>query len=363
MAEVQLKTAVNTRAPLSTRLPKKDTSAVPTSGSLHRTVETTYDASYFGHPVRAALADGRSTAPSLHIGRQTLLEAAADEDDPESLVRKPCQTYRVTAHPPSQWETTSRAASRNVQPVQQNDFFASARIIERHDDDRRGGLVGRSQRTMDIRTKRAEDASLHPAEPVYAKIEPLGRPAAIAIEKYGAKGNLLDLVECTHLKPPTEQQIGYDSAPVTRLPGMDLSQDFTTQHKALSNMGTSRDLFRATPKYVEDKTVGYGGHIPAADRNIAAIHHGDDPRRLFSKSNMTLAEHGGGADTAITGRSTATWRRRGRHAPPPKVLDPRSEEEISKTYEGRALLCPLRETLERERKLNIRDDAQSKNYF
>ncbi|CAJ1011552.1 hypothetical protein Q4I28_006865 [Leishmania naiffi] len=352
MSEAPSKTAVNRRSSLASRLPKKRDEAPSTCGSLHRTVETTYDAAYAARP-----AGVLNNADSAHAA----MEGVRAADGTAQANRG--QPYILHHHPTSAWESTSHAATRNLQAEQTLDFFASARKIEREDDDRRGGLVGCTQRSLDIRTKRAEDARLRPPAPVFRSIEARATPPAVAQEKFGVKSNYIDLVECTHLKPETEEQIGYDDAPLMRLPGETLSQDLKVQSKAITQMGTSHELFRGTPKYLADTSVSYMGHVPIADRNVSCIHHGDDARRLFAKSTMTMAVHGRGVDIAVIGSNLVTRHRGGKNAKAPRALPPKTPDIINRTVEGRMLQQTLYGTLERERQMNIRDDAQGHRYF
>ncbi|KAG5494189.1 hypothetical protein GH5_02180 [Leishmania sp. Ghana 2012 LV757] len=352
MSEVVCKTAVNRRASLASRLPKKREVEPTASASLHRKVETTYDTAYVAHPA-GAFANTRGAHVPTGSAR------AADGDASECRG----QTYTLHHHPTSAWESTSHAAARNVHPERQRDFYASARKIEREDDDRRGGLVGRMQRSLDIRTKRSEDASLRPPTPTFRPVEMRSMQPAVAREIFGVKSSYLDLVECTQLKPETEEQIGYDDAPLKRLPGETLSQDLKVQSKVITQMGTSNELFRGTPKYLADTSVSYMGHVPMADHNVSGILHGDDARRLFAKSTMTMAEHGGGTDIAVIGSNIVTRHRGGKNAKAIRALQPKTINSINQTVEGRMLQQTLYGTLQRERQMNIRDDAQAHNYF
>ncbi|TPP53861.1 hypothetical protein CGC21_38560 [Leishmania donovani] len=352
MMEVRSKTAVNTRASLASRLPKMHEEAPATSASLHRKIETTYDAAYAARP-----ASRLTNAHSAHAATECAVAA-----DGAALASGE-QTYILHHHPTSAWESASHAAARNLQAERPLDFYASARKIEREDDDRRGGLVGRMQRSLDIRTKRAEDARLRPPSPTYHPIEPRSMPAAMAQEKFGVKSNYLDIVECTQLRPETEEQIAYDTAPLTRLPGETLSQELKVQSKVITQMGTSNELFRGTPKHLADTSVSYMGHVPVAQHNVSCIHHGDDTRRLFAKSTMTMSEHGGGIDIAVIGSNLVTRHRGGKNARAPRALEPKTTDAINQTVEGRMLQQTLYGTLERERRMNIRDDMQGHRYF
>jgi hypothetical protein len=374
MADVQYKTAVNTRASLASRMPKKKTEAVHVSASLHQKAETTYDTTYTAAPAGRAAATLRDTQHGTEgsergspMGAETdaaltaSVVATTGDRQQEADQRR---GYRVLCYPSAEWESASHAASRNVQPEQQLDFYATARKIEQVDDNNRSGLVGSMQRSMDIRTKRAEDATLRPATPSYPNMQPRTLPPIVAEERYGVKRNYLDLVECTQLKPRTEEQIGFSDAPLARLPGETLSQDLKVQSKIITTMGISHELFRGTAKYLNDTPVGYAGHIPMSDRNVAAIHHGNDAQRLFAKSHMTLAEHGGGVELPPSvGSRVWARRRKGNNTQAVKALPPKSTEAIKQTAEGRMQQMSLYGTLDRERQMNVRNDARSQNYF
>ncbi|GET91749.1 hypothetical protein, conserved [Leishmania tarentolae] len=352
MSDVLCKTAVNTRASLASRLPKKREEVPTASASLHRKIETTYDTAYVSHPARCfTKVHGADGATECHLAADGTALASGE------------QTYTLHRHPTSAWESTSHAATRNVQAQCPLDFYASARKIEREDDDQRGGLVGRMQRSLDIRTKRAEDARLRPPTPTYNPIDPRSIPSAMSEEKFGARSNYLDIVECTQLKPETEEQIGYDSAPLSRLPCGTLSQDLKVQSKVITQMGTSNELFCGTPKYLADTSVTYMGYVPIAKHNVPCINHGNDIRRLFAKSTMTMSEHGGGVDIAVIGSSLVTRHRGGKNARAPRALEPKTPDVINQTVEGRMLQQTLYGTLERERQINIREDAQGHRYF
>lgn len=364
MTDVQYKTAVNTRASLASRLPKKKAEAVPTNASLHQKAETTYDTAFAGASAgqdsQGLTEDCSRSSPADGVASSAVGSGADTQQQDEAQRRG----YKVLHYSSSEWESASHAASRNVQPVQQLDFYSTARKVEQADDDARGGLVGSVQRTLDIRTKRAEDAALRPAAPFYLNTRPRVAPSIAAEERHGAKHNYLDLVDCTQLKPQTEEQISYTDAPLTRLPGETLSQDLKVQSKIISEMGTSREFFRGTPKFLSDTPVGYAGHVPMTDRNVAFIHHGDDAQRLFAKSYMTLAEHGGGVAPPPCGSAVLSLPRRGgSNRPAPKTLPPKSTEAINQTAEGRMQQMALYGTLERERQMNVRNDAQNQNYF
>lgn len=363
MSLVSQKTAVNARASLASRLPKRREEAPAPSYALHRTVETTYDDAYTAPPAHASspARGGQAAAQGGRNADGARVAAKADGSGRGQGVGG--QTYVLDHHPSSAWESTSHAAAENIQVVRPHDFYASARKIEREDDDRRGGLVGRLQRTLDIRTKRAEDASLRPPSPTYEPMEVRQMPPALAQERYGATSNYLDLVECTQLKPNTEEQISYDVAPLARLPDKSLSQELRVQSKAITHMSTSNELFRGTPKYLPDTAVSYVGHVPMAPCNVARINHGEDARRRFAKATMTMAEHGSGVDVAVIGANLAARHRGGKKARAPPPLQPKTAECINQTVEGRMLRQTFKGTLERERSMNLRDDAQGKNFF
>ncbi|KPI86874.1 hypothetical protein ABL78_4064 [Leptomonas seymouri] len=371
MAEVQCKTAVNTRASLASRLPKKRVEAVHASASLHQKAETTYDVSYTASPTQefSSVASGtQNRESSCNRSLQTDADATValgscagrQQQEEEEEQRR---GYKVISYPSSEWESVSHAASRHLQPERQLDFYATARKIEQLDDDNRGGLVGSVQRSLEIRTKRAEDATLRPAAPSYSYVPRRSIPSIVAEERLGAKHNYLELVECTQLKPKTEEQIGFSDAPLQRLPGETLSQELKVQSKVITEMGTSHELFRGTAKYLKDTPVGYTGHVPMTDRSLATIHHGEDLQRRFAKAHITLAEHGGHVELPSSGTCIKARRCNGNKRPAPKALPPKSTESINRTVEGRMQQMSLYGTLERERQMNVRDDAQSQNYF
>ncbi|EPY29134.1 hypothetical protein STCU_02423 [Strigomonas culicis] len=127
-------------------------------------------------------------------------------------------------------------------------------------------------------------------------------------------------------------------------------------------MGTSKQLFSGTAKILEGRPVGYDGHVPHHPKNLAHVHD-DDERRQYAKAFMTLAVHGGGVDASIAAKSLKARRHGGATAPAAKSLKPKSDQTISCTTEGRMLQVPFKQTVEGEQKMNVRDDAQGKNYF
>lgn len=373
--EVIIKTA--SRVPLASRLPRKKVVNTPFPNALHNAQETIYDISYTG-------AQGDNCSASKRFGRSQLTDSARGSttdggtggavesggDDGRCAVQttgiksegrdKRFPNRVISAFPTAHWESEAHAATRVVQPEQQLDFYSNVRKIEQVDDNLRGGPVTGTQRSVEIRTKRGFDSSMQPQNHVYCSAEPVEMPLVAAQEKRLVRRNYLDLVECTHLDPDTEEQIGFDKYPVNRLPGLDLSQEYPVQSKVITKMGTSHELFRGYSKYVDDKTIGYAGHIPMSDRALEAIHGGVDARREFAKSYMTLAVHGGGVDA-----SSAIRRRHpgGRYARAPQMLKPKNDETICKTTEGYMLQRTYQQTLERERAMNIRDDKRGKSYF
>lgn len=359
-AEVTLKTFVNTRAPLHTRLPKSKeqstTAPVAKCGISLSTYTTDFTASRVGN--EHLVAAGQTTR-TCAVGDEP--EHAVAAEDTHAATRHDAPLSVVT--PSTGWESEAHASTRGVQPDHCLDFYSTARRIEQRDDDRRGGLVGRVQRAVDIQTKRSCDPVMQPPVPVFTESVRTHLPLIAAQERQLVKKNYLDLVDCTHPDPPTEEQIGFDRPPEERLPGADLSQDFAVQSCVISHMATSRELFRGSAKYVDDKPVGYAGHIPTAECNLTARCGEPDARRVYAKSFMTLAVHGGGVDTAVTATNIRARHRAGKNARPATILKPRSPQVISQTTEGRMLLQPFNETVERERQMNIRDDAQAKHYF
>ncbi|KEG05377.1 hypothetical protein DQ04_22731000, partial [Trypanosoma grayi] len=186
---VALKTAVNTRAPLSERLPqpKRTDTIVPATSALHRSICTTYDAAYGSVPACTDPSDGNYYLTLLRSQRLAATGAGATAAEaPEGaavptagdsvvggtqrqlqqeqhqfhLKRSKLMEAVSTRHLPHDWVTEQQASSCEVRPVAQCDFHSTARKIEREDDDRRGGLVGNTQRTVDIMRKRAHNPQL-----------------------------------------------------------------------------------------------------------------------------------------------------------------------------------------------------------
>lgn len=408
-SNITLKTYVNTRAPLADRVPKRkaaDHDAVKNI-SLHHSKETTYDIDYNPYDIELlGGGTGRFTARDFSEGgrphsgslRRTKLHEVAIPSANNSqgdniaypnggmgggagnggsggdssgdglagangsgadAAQKYLSAYKTTSHPSSMWESEAHAATRNVQPDQRLDFYSNVRKIEAKDDEARGGLVGSIQRSMDIAHKRATDPSMKMPTPQYERAEVAEYPIVAAHEKRIVKRNYLDLVECTYLDPDTEQQIGYNAEPQTRLPGLDLSQEHSVQSKAITHMGTSEELFRGYPKFVDDKPVTYAGHVPSHPRNLAARMEGIDCRKEYPKCIMTLAIHGGGVDSSVSGNSVRGRMRRGRNAPALQMLKPKTDASLRMTQEGDMLLQPFQNTTEKERQINKRCNMKS----
>lgn len=372
-----LKCGVNTRASLASRLPKNKEPAPYSRISLHRSEETTYDIDYTPPGIVKQTGTDAST-----IGEQENYQIGAKSDggsamsngdgaDQNSLAQgagtsqnqQIIGAYKTSIFPSSLWESEAHAATRSILPEQQLDFFSNVRKIEAKDDEMRGGLVGRVQRSVDIAQKRATDPSMQMKPPQYAKFNTTEFPLVAAHERQILKKNYLDLVECVHLDPDTEQQIGYNAQPETRLPGLDLSQSHEVQSKAITRMATSEDLFRKTPKFFDDKLVLYGGHVPYHPRNIDAMHGNPDFVREWSKSYMTLATHGGGVDSSVVSSNAKASLRSGKHAPPAQMLKPKSDVSIRLTTEGNLLQQTLHDTTDREKKMNFRNDKMGHLYF
>lgn len=405
--DITLKTLVNTRASLASRVPKKkkEEPSAFSQISLHHSKETTYDIDYtpkeleekniqmmvssgayrdgrFGNGRNSGLGgrnsgtsagglggsngDGngrgsRGSNASNGAGGNGGGGAGADNFPvEENFYYSP---YKTVSHPSSLWESEAHAATRHVQPVQQLDFYSNVRKIEAKDDEERGGLVGSIQRSMEVAAKRATDPQMRMADPHYVMAHPCEFPVVAAHERQILKKNYLDLVECEHLDPDTEQQIGYNAQPETRLPGLDLSQEHSVQSKAITRMGTSEELFRGFPKYTNDKPVTYAGHIPYHPRNLAAMHGDPDCRREYAKSIMTLATHGGGVDSSVTAKSIRARMRRGKNAPALQMLKPKTDNTIRETTEGNMLQQPFHNTTERERQMNFKNDKMGHLYF
>lgn len=313
------------------------------------------------HSSSAANPATATTASDCGLGDGCTIKAAAADVHEQTQ-----QLSAGSGDPSSQWESESHAASRAVQPVQRLNFYASVRKEEQVDDDNRGGLVGATQRAIDIRTKRATAPEMCPPPPCYRAAEPVEMPLIAAQEKRLIRRNYLDLVECEHTNPDTEQQMGFDQAPEGRLPGSELSWELPVQSKAITHMGTSEDLFRGSAKCLDHRPVGYAGHVPTAERNLEVMRsggEGEDVRRVFAKSHMTLAVHGGGVDATVTSSNLRARHRGGKNAPAPKMLNPKSEDDVLKTVEGAMLHQAIHQIVDAERSMNIRDDKRAMNYF
>lgn len=407
-AEIKLKTMVNTRAPLASRLPKNKLchreNADVKSLALHHTKETTYDIDYVPFPEAAAPAfifsgmnaDAQDPAGSKSSSYSTANHPNAAErvacggggpgqqgsgDDQASTagggttkenISSPqppfshIGAYKVKVEPSSQWESEAHAATRGVQPEQILDFYSTVRKMEAKDDEVRGARVGSVQRSLEITMKRATDPAMRYPTPKYCGFRPSEFPIVAAHERQILKKNYLDLVDCQHLDPDTEQQIAYDRRPEDRLPGLDLSQDHPTQSKAITRMATSEELFRGYPKFVNKKPVSYAGHIPMHPRNLEAMQAEkgeEDVRKLYSTSIMTLATHGGGVDSSLVSTSLRARQRQGKNAPACTVLKPKSDDTIRKMVEGRMLQNTLYNATEKEKAMNFRDDKRGCDYF
>ncbi|EKF27876.1 hypothetical protein MOQ_008389 [Trypanosoma cruzi marinkellei] len=388
---ITLKTAVNTRAPLSDRVSwrRQVNEAVSSKTALHRGIQTTYDAAYSSVPARTDPSAGNrflsllrsqvgaaGSGESAHLENGTVpvaeeqlqCERKQPEASQPSSPSRPKEDLResrslrcfepvLTRHMPSEWETEQQASSRNVLPFMSHGFYSTARKIEREDDDRRSGLVGNTQRTVDIMRKRANNPLLCPAANNYHNFRPV-RPPCVTDESGRPANYCLDIVDCTHRVPTTEEQLGFDMDPIARLPNAEnLSQALDVQRRVITHMGTSHPLFLGTAKVMETALPKYTGHAPTHPRNIAAIHGNDtDPLRLWSKSFMTLAEHGGGVDARTNCKNPLVRKRGGIRAPQSKELPPKSEKGIRSTVEGSMLQATLKDTLPAEHAINQRED-------
>ncbi|RNF20916.1 uncharacterized protein Tco025E_03621 [Trypanosoma conorhini] len=384
---VTLKTAVNTRAPLSERVARKQQQrrseeSVSAGSALHRGIHTTYDAAYSSVRARTDPSEGNYYLTLLRSqGAASAAAAAAAAKGTSPTPKKsppppsaPTEEVRgggnsrfvapvTTIHPPSAWETEQQASSREVRPVAPRDFYSTARKLERADDDQRSGLVGNTQRTVDIMRKRANNPVLCPAAATYRTFRPV-RPRCDTDESGRPARYCLDIVDCTQLAPPTEEQLGFDAGPLARLPdAATLSQALPVQQRVITRMGTSNPLFVGTAKAMETAIPNYTGYAPTHPRNIAALRGNDtDPLRVWSKSFMTLAEHGGGVDSRTNCTNPLVRRRGGARARPTKELPPKSDKSISSTVEGSMLRATLHDTLPEERAINRRED-KALNWF
>lgn len=380
---VTLKTAVNTRAPLSERVPRSKRNQaeniVSATTALHHGIHTTYDAAFGSVPARTDPSHGNVYLASLRSRqlrsattdktgspcgvdtRLGSLSMSRHEKSPSWGLKKVLESESVlTRHLPSEWTTEAQASSRAVLPAAPRDFYSTVRKIEREDDDQRGGLVGNTQRTVNIMRKRANDPQLCPALNVFRTFRPVRPPCETDASGHPAR-YCLDIVDCTQLAPPTEAQLGFDAGPIARLPDAAvLPQSLDVQERVITRMGTSKPLFGGTAKVKESALPLYGGHVPSHPKNIALQRGNDtDPRRIWSKSFMTLAEHGGGTDASTICKNPLVRSRKGTHARQQKELPPKSVKAICTTVEGSMLRATLTDTLPEERAMNRRDDKNS----
>ncbi|ESL09431.1 hypothetical protein TRSC58_02846 [Trypanosoma rangeli SC58] len=392
---VTLKTAINTRAPLSERVARKQQQSdkfVSAISALHRGIHTTYDAAYATVRARtdpsddnyyltllrsqrataaASSAGGEGTGSTKELSHREQKQSQAPlpslphppTEDLDGTRRSRFVEPVFTRHMPSAWETEQQVSTRELLPVVSRNFYSTARKLEREDDDHRSGLVGNTQRTVDIMRKRANNPVLCPATNTYRTFCPV-RPRCDTDENGRPARYCLDIVDCTQLAPPTEEQLGFDAGPITRLPGAaTLSQTLPVQQRVITRMGTSHPLFIGTAKVMETAVPGYTGSVPSHPQNIAAVRGNDtDPLRIWSNSFMTLAEHGGGVDARTSCKNPLARKRGGTRARPAKELLPKSEKSISSTVEGSMLRATLHDTLPEERVMNRRED-KARNCF
>lgn len=419
MADVKVKAGLATRMPLSQRLAKEKPSEERPAiiASMHNPLETTYDIDYSQladagvggitqHTVSSgsnrfipkggfAAAASRNSALAAYETRRdgsysafhpgshgadadAAMECAfgspglpvavdasvgATGDTSGAATAAAALPYRVVSFPTSAWESEAHGATREVDPNRPRDFYARVRKEEQVDDDGRGGLVGASQRTVQIRQKRSTAPHMCPPAPDFRPVDPVEMPLVAAQNKGLIRRNYLDLVECEHTNPDTEQQLAYDDAPEHRLSGKDITWDIRTQTKAITHLATTEEMYRGTDKSIDHLPPGYGGHVPFAARNVDAMNGPDDARRRFAKAHMTLAVHGGGVDASVTSGSLRARGRRGKSAPAAKVLTPKTDEMIQQTVEGYMLMQTMTQINDRERTMNIRCDNQAENYF
>ncbi|RNF10476.1 hypothetical protein TraAM80_01522 [Trypanosoma rangeli] len=391
---VTLKTAVNTRAPLCERVAWKQQQRsdefVSAISALHRGIHTTYDAAYATVRARTDPSDDNRYLTLLRSRRATEAASSArgggagstkelshrEQKESQAPLPSPPPTEALhgarrtrfvepvfTRHMPSAWETEQQVSTRELLPVVSHNFYSTARKLEREDDDHRSGLVGNTQRNVDIMRKRANNPVLCPAANTYRTFRPV-RPRCDTDENGRPARYCLDIVDCTQLAPPTEAQLGFDAGPITRLPGAaTVSQTLPVQQRVITRMGTSHPLFIGTAKVLETAVPGYAGYVPSHPQNIASVRGNDtDPLRIWSNSFMTLAEHGGGIDARTSCKNPLVRRRGGTRARQAKELPPKSEKSISSTVEGSMLRATLHDTLPEECVMNRRED-KARNCF
>ncbi|KAG8348881.1 hypothetical protein ERJ75_001452100 [Trypanosoma vivax] len=384
-----LKTAVNTRAPLSERMPpvQSHDNIVPSLFSLHRTISTTCDEAYNSIPANTDASAGNHYLAEMRRRRQELLnstmqgnsspcksgiaspsERVAPSPKSEGQENGVCDVTQEsvvctgagapalvsTRHMPGEWITEKQASNMVRHPSPMRDFYSTARKVERADDDRRGGLVGNTQRTVDIMRKRANEPILCPKPDIFP-VFPTLHHEVDTDEKGRPARSCLDIVDCQQLTSVSEHGFGYASGPIDRLASQgDLPRQLAVQQRVITNMGTLNPLFAGTAKAQKYAIPNYTGHVPAHPRNVAAMLGNDDcPLRKWSKSYLTLAVHGSGANDIKYHRNPLVRNRSGVRAPQPKIPKPKTEEQIRMTMEGTMLLVPHTMVTPAEKLMNI----------
>nr|CCC90722.1 conserved hypothetical protein [Trypanosoma congolense IL3000] len=391
---IALKSAVNTRCALSERVPSPSRmeKLIPSLSSLHHGVYTTFDHAYGSAPVKSDPSRNNRYLTLVRLSHQQKqqdaggLETITSVDDNKavdngargcndestqsqpnlntSMKKSNLSDGVVVRHNPCEWLTEKQASSALVQPMAVRDFYSTARKIERIDDDKRSGLVGNTQRTVDIMRKRAANPALCPPPDVFTVFPQQRR--LLEIDSRGQyASNCLDIVDCQRPLPLSEQNMSYEKDPLERLaPCLPVSGSPNTQRRLLTRMSTSMPLFAGTAKAQKYTIPNYAGHVPSSERNISALHGNDScVLRKWSKSYLTLATHGSGVDTACNGKNPLLRTRRGNKAPEAKVLKPKSAEVINMTVEGAMLQATLVQSTGSESLLNPRLDKRPRKIF
>lgn len=385
---ITLKTAVNTRAPLRERAVPldRDKRLVPSQSSLHHGIYTTFDEAYGSAPARTDPSQGNhylTLLRSVRCGANKTNEATADTkttvDDKacggemkprghlEGTMKSSVASLFdgvATRHSPSEWITEQQASSQSVRPVAQRDFYSTARRVERIDDDMRSGLVGNTQRTVDIMRKRATSPTLCPNPDVFPVF-----PAQRRLLDTDADGrcarSCLDIVDCQRLAPPSENHLGFEYAPLERLaPKLPVSPAVAVQQRLITDMSSSMPLFAGTAKVQKYAIPRYAGHVPSFPRNVDALHGNDTcPLRKWSKSYVTLATVGCGTDAGRRNKNPLVRNRSGTKAPETKPMKPKTSEVIKMTVEGSMLQTTLTQLTDAEQTLNTRVDKKPRKLF
>ncbi|CCW66123.1 unnamed protein product [Phytomonas sp. Hart1] len=362
---VPLKTSINTRLPLSLRLPRTSNSQAEQHtgfSSIHQTNESIYDVDYSLIPLN--LKPEKNTEVNSPTDSGFVREGKSSDEiilESEEDVVPSQLPYKVVSSPSSRWESEAHSAARSIEPGRQTDFYSIVRKIERKHDDARVYGPNVTQRAEQIRMTRSQDPSLGPSAPEYVQLA--STQVRSEIPQKRLLKNYLDIVECSHLNPRTEYQVGFDVLPKSRLPSLDFSQPFQSSNEIRTKMKGSLNLFNDTPNCIQRGIVGHTRHISNTGQNFCTMHNDKDPRAAFAKAYMTLAVAGGGVDSSVNRQGAALFRRRGRHSRGSVALKPRSDENICRTVEGSMLQQTIHRSLDSERMMNTREDYRRKSEF